>query len=285
MCIRDRISDISAVAGLTNVGWLHLHRNQISDISAVAGLTNLTILYMGDNQIEIMDLSSADLSSLRSFDIGGNPLTTVLLVDATLSQTTFDALMDAGSGLSAGIAGVPGVLILDMSGVDFAGISDLSAMYMYGMYDLEKLLLAGATNLDGGQVVSLTGELDSMNWLDVRGLWDSFDVAPQGSLNAWDAVPGNTLIITRPVAGDANYDGCVDGLDYTVWSSNYDPLTGGKAWWWQGDFNGDGIVDGLDYVVWSSNYLAGCPAAVPEPASAVLLVLGALAIRRRRHSA
>jgi len=86
-----------------------------------------------------------------------------------------------------------------MSGVDFAGISDLSAMYYdHGMDDLEKLLLAGATNLDGGQVVSLTGELDSMNWLDVRGLWDSFDVAEQGSLNAWDAVPGNTLIIPEP---------------------------------------------------------------------------------------
>jgi len=155
---------------------------------------------------------------------------------------------------------------------------------MYGMDDLEKLLLAGATNLDGGQVVSLTGELDSMNWLDVRGLWDSFDVAPQGSLNAWDAVPGNTLITAEPVAGDADYDGCVDGLDYTVWSSNYDPLTGGKAWWWRGDFTGDGYVDGLDYVVWSSNYLQGCPSPgqVPEPGVLALLALGICALRRRK---
>ncbi len=83
-------------------------------------------------------------------------------------------------------------------------------------------------------------------------------------------------------AGDATLDGCVDGLDYVVWSNNYHLS---DQWWEEGDFTGDGIADGLDYIAWSNNYLAGCPAAVPEPASAVLLVLGALAIRRRRHSA
>jgi len=276
----NQISDISAVAGLTtNLTRLYLSSNQISDISAVAGLTNLVSLDLYENQIEMMNLSSADLSSLEHFSIGGNPLTSVLLADATLSQAGFDVFMDGGSSCT-GIAELPGVLILDMSGVDFAGISDVSAMY--GMDDLEKLLLAEATNLDGGQVVSLTGELGTMNWLDVSGLWDSFDVAPQGSLNAWDAVPGNTLIITDPVAGDANYDDCVDGLDYVIWSSNYKTGTT----WWQGDSNEDGIVDGLDYVVWSGNYLQGCPGvlgAVPGPATVSLLALGGLALIRRRR--
>jgi hypothetical protein len=78
-------------------------------------------------------------------------------------------------------------------------------------------------------------------------------------------------------AGDANLDGCVDGLDYVVWSNNYQTGT----WWEEGDFTGDGCVDGLDYIAWSNNYLAGCPAAVPEPASALVLALGLFFVRKR----
>lgn len=193
----NEISDISVIAGLANMAKLELDNNQISDITAIAGLTNLTRLYLNGNQIETMNISNSDFSSLGDFKIGDNPLTSVLLVDATLSQTVFDVLMDGGSsGPGTGIAGISGVLSLDMSGVDFTGISDFSKMYT--MDDLETLLLAGASNLAGSEVVSLTGELDSLNLLDVTGLWDSFDMASQGSLNAWDAVSGNTLIIPEP---------------------------------------------------------------------------------------
>jgi len=71
---------------------------------------------------------------------------------------------------------------------------------MYTMDDLETFLLAGATNLDGAKVVTLTGELDSLNWLDVTGLWDSFDVGEKASLNAWDSVAGNTLVVPEPAS-------------------------------------------------------------------------------------
>jgi len=61
----------------------------------------------------------------------------------------------------------------------------------------------------------------------------------------------------RLYMGDANLDGCVDGLDYVIWSMNYDPEEDGKVWS-QADFNGDRIVDGLDYIIWSDNYGKGC---------------------------
>ena len=80
-------------------------------------------------------------------------------------------------------------------------------------------------------------------------------------------------------AGDANLDGCVDGLDYVVWSNNY-KLS--DQWWEEGDFTGEGYVDGLDYVAWSNNYKAGCPGQVPGPSSALVLALGICALRRRR---
>ena len=81
--------------------------------------------------------------------------------------------------------------------------------------------------------------------------------------------------------GDANYDGCVDGLDYVIWSNNYS--MGGT--WTLADFNADGITDGLDYVVWSNNYLQGCPSVpgpVPEPTGFLLLAFGGLALIRRK---
>ena len=81
--------------------------------------------------------------------------------------------------------------------------------------------------------------------------------------------------------GDASLNGCVDGLDYVIWSNNY--LTG--TTWQTGDLNGDGITDGLDYVIWSNNYWAGCPGtpgAVPEPGALALLALGTLVLIPRR---
>ncbi len=189
----NQISDISAISRLTNLTKLYLPANQISDISAVSGLTNLIHLSLFGNQIETMNLNRADLSSLDSFDIASNPLTSVLLADATLSQTVFNTLMNGGTSFHTGIAELPGVLNLDMSGADFSDISDLSRMAT--MDDLDNLSLAGSTNLDGSKVIILTNELDSLNWLDVTGLWNSFDATSQNSLNTWDAIEGNTLVV------------------------------------------------------------------------------------------
>ena len=192
----NQIVDIFPLAGLSDLTDLQLGNNHISNISAAAGLTHLLGLGLINNQIETMNLGSANLPSLDTFDIAGNPLANVLLADAALSQTSFNTLMDGGHLTYTGIAELPGVLNLDMSGVDFAGIPDLSTMYSAD--DLEQLSLAGATNLGGTQVVPLTVELDSLNWLDVTGPWDSFDAGTQSSLNAWDAVEGNTLVFSEP---------------------------------------------------------------------------------------
>lgn len=194
----NQISNISPVSELTNLNWLSLANNQISDISPVAELTNLYVLFLDNNQINTLDLSNSNLFNLYLFSISGNPLASVLLTNASFSQSGFKSLMTGGNDFSTGIAELGGVLSLDMSGVDFTDITDLSKMYT--MDDLETLLLAGATNLDGSKVVQLTVELDSLDWLDVTGLWDSFDAAAQNSLRAWDAQAGNTLVVPEPAA-------------------------------------------------------------------------------------
>jgi hypothetical protein len=80
--------------------------------------------------------------------------------------------------------------------------------------------------------------------------------------------------------GDANYDGRVDGLDYNIWSLNYQ-LPGN---WGDANFNADVLVDGLDYNLWSLNYGFGESSHAPEPAT--LLLIGAAAVvglgRRRK---
>jgi len=76
---------------------------------------------------------------------------------------------------------------------------------------------------------------------------------------------GYPLIVA--LAGDANFDGCVTGADYTLWADNY-LMTG--ADWEDGDFNLDGQVTGADYTLWADNYLecmSGAGEAVPSPAA------------------
>jgi len=85
------------------------------------------------------------------------------------------------------------------------------------------------------------------------------------------------IVVLPATPGDANFDGAVDGGDYTIWADHY--LQPGC--WGEGDFNEDGFIDGGDYTIWSDNYVGG-GSAVPEPAAVTLLALAAAALLRRR---
>ncbi|MEX2169211.1 MAG: hypothetical protein WD851_07860 [Pirellulales bacterium] len=89
--------------------------------------------------------------------------------------------------------------------------------------------------------------------------------------------------------GDYNRNGVVDAADYTVWRDTLGQIGPGLA----ADGNANGQIDAGDYTVWTARFgnIAGGGASanvmanVPEPATAVLLIVGILATCSRRRAA
>ncbi|HEY1603024.1 MAG TPA: cellulase family glycosylhydrolase [Pirellulales bacterium] len=88
------------------------------------------------------------------------------------------------------------------------------------------------------------------------------------------------------IAGDANRDGVVNGLDIGKVASNWLQTGSGNA----GDVNRDGVVNGLDISLIAANWLhagGGTATSVPEPSTAILAGIGACLLwgrsRRKRR--
>ncbi len=90
------------------------------------------------------------------------------------------------------------------------------------------------------------------------------------------------------LSGDADRSGTVDFLDLSALSSNFNAAVAPGVAWASGDFDDSDMVDFLDLSALSGNFNASStpPAvgAVPEPASAVLVLMGLAAAGMRRRS-
>ena len=73
---RNAISDISALSGLTNLVVLWLGGNVITDISALSGLTNLVVLWLWDNNISDISplVANRGLGTGEEISVSENPL-------------------------------------------------------------------------------------------------------------------------------------------------------------------------------------------------------------------
>ena len=70
----NKLTDLSPLAGLKQIEELDLRSNQLTDVSALAGLKQLETLDLGFNQLT--DVSSlAGLKRLKELDLGNNNLT------------------------------------------------------------------------------------------------------------------------------------------------------------------------------------------------------------------
>jgi Dockerin type I domain len=90
-----------------------------------------------------------------------------------------------------------------------------------------------------------------------------------------------TQLFPPSLSGDYNRDGTVNGADYVLWRRT---LNTSVTFFSAADGNGSGTIDSGDFDVWRANFgqppgsgsSAVAIAAVPEPATAVPLMLGAV---------
>jgi len=175
----NQISDLSALAGLTNLNWLLLDGNQISDLSALAGLTNITYLYLSGNQIsdlsalvrltnltylyldgnQIVDLSAlAELTNLTWLKLGENQ---IVDVSALSGLTNLTRLFLSGNQI-VDVSGLTGLTNLTWLYLGDNQISDLSALA--GLTNLTKLDISGNQIYD---LYALTRNIGSDDVVDV----------------------------------------------------------------------------------------------------------------------
>jgi hypothetical protein len=277
----NQLSSIEAGAfsGLPNLEYLRLGGNQLSSIDSgtFSGLANLTGLHLERNiALTELNLSEADFSSLRWFDLGGNVnISSISLRNTVVNQMPLATLLDGGNCIRGcgGIGDINGTIVqMDLSGIDFADITDLSPLYV--MDDLTDLWLVDTANLDAFDLDVLLDNLATIEGADTEGVlhmtllnFIDFVVAGDGLLAAWDAEPGHH--VEYLLIGDVNHDTEVNGLDVdpfvdVLLASRFDVAA---------DMNGDGVVNGLDVDPFVAAVVGSGTQPVPEPSTLLLCIV------------
>ena len=138
----NSVSDLSSLAGLTNLRWLRLRNNLISDISPLVGLTNLRYLNLGGN-LMISDISPlAGLTKLETLWLYANSISDISplagLTNLTRLVLWFNLISDISPlagltklthlGLSNSSYALPQTGFLTDSSLNNNSISDLSPL-------------------------------------------------------------------------------------------------------------------------------------------------------------
>ena len=151
-------------------------------------------------------------------------------------------------------------------------------------------IISGIPDVDGdfdGDGDCDADDIDALAAAITAGNMDAaFDVNGDGSVNAAD----RTSLITdlkNTYIGDSNLDGEFSSADFVAVFGAAKYETDLPAGWAEGDWNGDGLFNSSDFVAafGDGGYEKGPkPAAVPEPAAGVMLLIGvaALGLRHRR---
>ena len=185
------VSDISAVRGLTNLTFLSLDHASVSDISAVRGLTNLT--YLNIHVTLVTDLSPiAGLINLRSITFSSESLSDISPMAGLINLERMTCWGHAISDISP-LAG-----LTKLEEIDFCGgnISDLTPLA--GLTGLKKLYVAFEKVSDISPIAGLTG-LNRLNFED-NNISDISSLAGLTNLT-WLNVARNKISDFSPLDG------------------------------------------------------------------------------------
>lgn len=288
-------------------------------LDLAASLTEAEVLQMAQNgqgqagQFD-RDLFKAGFGNLRS---GNHVLTVVTFEESGRSSVDRITGQFAQTNLGLGLGDVTAngsfdtndvvrfEQVLNRENTQFNAASDINGD---GFVDTRDLLQLGDIYTAGASQAVVDAYADALVRradLDASGEANSDDLVAlyqNSGAATWtydlnvdgvtDAADAELLIseLLRTVAGDFNLDGTVDAADYTVWR-NLEGGTDAASLIADGDFDGD--VDNDDFLVWRSAYgfvrqaLVAAPtasaaaAAVPEPTSGLLMMLGLGALARR----
>ncbi len=233
----------------------------VTTIVAASGAAEIDMANLELNLDAFPFTPTSKLTLIDAFDIPGlliGEFATVTFLGTTQADVNYDILnSDVFLDNFRTVGGVSG----DFNGDGNWDCDDIN--------DLTAAIAAGSTNLsfdmNGDGVITLADITDAVGWLAV------------GGANNPGATGGNPFL-----RGDATLDGTVDGQDFIVWNNNKFTVL---PQWCSGDWNADGTVDGQDFIIWNTNKFMSSDhgaAAVPEPASVILLGLVGVALLHRR---
>ena len=205
----NTISDLSPLAGLTNLTSLNFWGNNIPGISVLAGLTNLTSLHLGFNNISDISLV-ANLTSLIDLGLEGNNISDISAVAGLTNLNWLN--LGANSILDVSVVADLANLtwlnlgsnnVLDVSAL--VGLTQLKTLYLWDNSISDLSPLVANTGLGGGDEVNVWGNPLSYQSIHThipafqsRGVTVEFDnrtPTPPLKISGDDqqAAPGTTL--------------------------------------------------------------------------------------------
>ena len=282
---RSSVSDLSPIAGLTNLTFLGAASNKdISDVSALIGLTSLTELFLNGNSIS--DISPlAGLTNLKRLSLSYNSISDISALSGLTNLTWLKLDRNVITDISA-LANLTNLRHLELY---VNKISDPSPVA--GLTDLGHLNLAENSISDISVLVNLTNltylelpfnSISNLSPLVANtGLGSGDEVDIRGNLLSYLSIMAHIPALQRrgvtvefddtaAKPPDVNGDGNVNVLDLILIASEL----GNEGTNIAADVDGNGVVDILDLVLVAGTFegTAAAPSIQPQISETITTV-------------